>query len=283
MRVAITGADGFTGRYLQKALAARQVDVLPLTADLRDADAIDAELASGSFDGLIHLAAIAFVATEDWRSVYAVNQIGTFNLLEAMARHQKGARCIIASSAQIYGPQAHGLIAESMSPNPVGAYAVSKYAMELGAAFWGRDSSITVTRPFNYTGVGQEDHYLVPKIVAHFRARKPYIELGNIDVARDFGDVRAAVDAYVGLMLDTTESTTVNICTGQVTALRDVIAMATALTGHEIEVRVNPAFLRANDVAVLGGDATHLKTLLPNWSPIPLRETLRWMLSDTTD
>jgi nucleoside-diphosphate-sugar epimerase len=279
MRIAVTGADGFTGRYVAEALAARGSELVPLSADIMDAAAIDAEVAATSFDGLLHLAALAFVGVSDWRGFYQVNQIGTYNLLEAVAHHRPGVRCVLASSAQIYGPQASGIVDEDARPDPTNAYAVSKYAMELGSAHWADKLSISIVRPFNYTGVGQEEQYLIPKIVSHFRARKPVIELGNTDVARDFGDVRAVAAAYAGLLLDSSQDFTVNVCSGTVTRLRDVIAMATELTGHEIEIRVNPAFVRAGDVSVLGGDATRLRTLLPDWSPIPIRETLAWMLS----
>lgn len=280
MRIAVTGADGFTGRYVRQALAARGSEMVALSADIADASAIDAEIASTRFDGLLHLAAIAFVGVSDWRSFYAVNQIGTFNLLESLARHSPGTRCVLASSAQIYGPQASGIVSETARPNPANPYAVSKYAMELGASYWAGKLSISIVRPFNYTGVGQEVQYLIPKIVSHFRERAPVIELGNIEVARDFGDVRAVAAAYAGLLLDTNEDVTVNVCSGTVTRLRDVIAIASALTGHDIEISVNPAFVRAGDVPVLGGAASKLQSLLPDWSPIPLRETLAWMLDE---
>jgi len=281
MRVGVTGAAGFTGRYVGEALAARGSVMVPLVADITDAAAIDAEVEASSFDGLLHLAAIAFVGGPDWRNLYTVNQLGTYNLLEAVARHRPGARCILASSAQVYGIQPSGFVREDARPMPTNPYAVSKYAMELGAAHWADKLAISTVRPFNYTGVGQEGQYLIPKIVEHFRARAPVIELGNIDVARDFGDVRAVAAAYAGLVLDTNVDVTVNVCSGKVTRLRDVIAMATEITGHSIEIIVNPAFVRAGDVPVLGGDATLLRSLLPDWSPTPLRDTLAWMLGST--
>lgn len=283
MRIAVTGADGFTGRYVAEALAARGGELVPLTADITDAAAIEAEVASATFDGLLHLAAIAFVGVSDWRSFYQVNQIGTYNLLEAVARHRPATRCVLASSAQVYGPQASGLITEDVRPDPANPYAVSKYAMELGASYWAAELPISIVRPFNYTGLGQEEQYLIPKIVSHFKARKPVIELGNIDVARDFGDVRAVAAAYTGLLLDNRNDVTVNVCSGTVTRLKDVIAIATELTGHHIEIRVNPAFVRAGDVPVLGGDATRLRAILPDWSPIALRDTLAWMLQNAAD
>lgn len=278
MRIAVTGADGFTGRYVCDALEKRGVDVVSLTADLADGEAVEAEVSTKPFDRLLHLAAQAFVGSSDWQSFYTVNQIGTFNLLDAVAKHRPRSRCLLASSAQIYGPQASGMVREDAPPAPGNPYAVSKYAMELGAHYWSDRLELMVMRPFNYTGVGQDELYLIPKIVAHFCRKAPIIELGNLDVRRDFGDVRSVADAYCGLLLDTAVTTTVNICTGDVHGLRDVLAMASNITGHRIDVQVNMAFVRKNDVPILGGDPTTLKTLLPGWAPNALADTLRWML-----
>lgn len=279
MRVGVSGADGFTGRYLAHALSARGATLVPLMADLRDAAAVRAELVDARIDRLVHLAGIAFVASDDWRQFYTVNQLGTFALLDAAAAVRPGMRCVLASSAQVYGAQASGMLDEDCAANPSNHYAISKYAMELGSGQWRDRLEIVVTRPFNYTGVGQEERYLIPKIVAHFRQRAATIELGNLDVKRDFGDVRAVADAYAGLvMLNEAPPSLVNLCSGVVHGLRDVIAMAAALTGHRIEIAVNPAFVRANDVPVLGGEPTRLAVALPGWAPIPLRDTLAWML-----
>jgi GDP-D-mannose dehydratase len=105
------------------------------------------------------------------------------------------------------------------------------------------------------------------------------IELGNLDVARDFSDVRDVVAAYLGL-LDAPQSTgqTVNVCSGRAYALREVLAMAAALSGHALEVRVNPAFVRANEVPRLTGDPALLHQLTGFAPQLPLENTLRWML-----
>lgn len=278
MRVGLTGASGFTGRHVEAAAAARGIQIVPLSLDLTDPASIDAAIRDTDFDRLIHLAAIAFVNGSDWRQFYGVNQIGSFALLEAVARHKPGARVLLASSAQVYGPGASGRISESAPVSPANHYAVSKYAMELGAQSWAGDLDITVVRPFNYTGVGQEARYLVPKIVEHFRDCRPRIELGNMQVERDFGDVRSVAEAYCGLILSDTRASPINICTGRGHTVRDIVSMLEQLTGHRIEVQVNPAFVRANDVPVLIGDNSRLQATLPDWSPRPLEETVRWMI-----
>ncbi len=280
MRVAVTGADGFTGRYLLPELARRGHEPVPLAADVTALPALADAVAAGAPDAVVHLAARAFVADNDYAGFYAVNQVGTFHLLDAVARTAPGARVILASTAQVYGAQAAGLLAEDRPVLPANHYALSKAAMETGSRFWADRLRITVARPFNYTGVGQETRYLLPKIVDHFRRRAPAIELGNLDVRRDFGDVRAVADAYAGLLDADEPPAVVNVATGALESVRGIVARMEALTGHHMAVRVNPAFVRADDVPELGGDVGRLRAALPGWRPRPLEETLEWMLHD---
>ena len=280
MRIALTGASGFTGRFVIEALADRGIECVPLSVDLADKAAVDAAIADTAFDRLIHLAARAFVNAADWEAFYAVNQIGTYHLLDAVARLRPGPRCIVASSAQVYGPGAEGLVAEDAATHPANHYAISKLAMEQGSALWRNRLEIVVARPFNYTGVGQGIEYLVPKIVDHFRRGADTIELGNLFVKRDFGDVRSVAEAYAGLALADAPPALVNICTGTVRSIDDILATLGQISGHQIEVRVNPAFVRANDVPVLGGDVSRLRATLPDWHPRDLADTLDWMYRD---
>jgi len=279
MRVLVTGADGFTGTYLVAELLSRGHEVVPFASDITDAAAVDAEVAAVRPDRVIHLAAIAFVGTDAVDPFYQVNQLGTYHLLDAVARHAPCAHVLIASSANIYGNTTGGYLDESTPPNPANHYAVSKWAMELGARMWADRLHISIARPFNYTGVGQEEQYLIPKIVAHFRRREPVITLGNIDVSRDFGDVRSVVAAYCGLSLAPPAPQVVNVCTGRVWNIRQIIAIASRITGHDIEITTNPAFMRANEVEILAGDAALLHALLPDWQPKSLEDTLEWMLA----
>jgi nucleoside-diphosphate-sugar epimerase len=277
MRVALTGAGGFTGRFVATALERAGATVVRLDAELTDANAVAAAVEAAGLDRVIHLAARAFVGSTDRDAFYAVNQLGTFNLLDAVARVRPGARVILASSAQVYGSSVEGLIAEGAPIHPANHYANSKLAMETGASLWADRLEVVVARPFNYTGVGQDAAYLVPKIVAHFRAKADVIELGNTWVRRDFGDVRSVADAYAGLALADTAPALVNIASGAVSSVGDILDRLTALSGHRMEVRVNPAFVRANDVPMLGGNAERLRAALPGWKSRALGDTLAWM------
>jgi nucleoside-diphosphate-sugar epimerase len=136
-----------------------------------------------------------------------------------------------------------------------------------------------VVRPFNYTGRGQSTEFIIPKIVAHARVAARTIELGNIDVARDFSDVRTVVDAYARLLNTPNASGgTYNVCSGRAISLEEMLDLVARLSGHHLDVTVNPSFVRANEVRHLCGSPTRLESVIGPLKQIPIEETLRWML-----
>ncbi|MGZ8341559.1 MAG: GDP-mannose 4,6-dehydratase [Telluria sp.] len=289
-RALITGLRGFTGHYMAQELTAAGYrvfgTVLPgepagpdvFTVDLCDRDAVLRAVAEVQPDVVVHLAGIAFVAHSNAELIYRVNIVGTRNLLEALAgaRHQP-ASVLLASSANIYGHADVGVIDESVPPAPFNDYGVSKLAMEHMARLWSDKLPIIIARPFNYTGVGQDINFLLPKIVSHFRAGARDIELGNLNVARDFSDVRMVARAYRRLLALAPPGQAYNVCSGTASSLGSVIDTMSAIAGYEIEVRVNPAFVRANEVATLVGSNHKLASVIGELEPTPLAETLRWM------
>jgi nucleoside-diphosphate-sugar epimerase len=283
----VTGLDGFTGSYARLELEQAGFEVFGLREnvdgrareiDLLDAVAVRREVAAIAPEVVLHLAGIAFVAHYDAEAIYRTNVLGTRNLLDALSRlPDRPGAIVLASSANIYGNCATGLVNESQPPAPASDYAVSKLAMEHMARLWMDRLPITLARPFNYTGVGQSLQFVVPKIVDHFRRREPVIELGNIQVARDFSDVRDIARCYRRLIEVSPSGECVNLCSGQSHALAEVIAELEQLAGYRIEIRVNPEFVRASEVIRLAGDPARLQHLTQTKPAIPLRETLAWM------
>jgi len=280
MHILITGLQGFTGQYLEAVLTKAGHRVTGLTADLTDAEAVSEEIAYLQPEAVAHLAGISFVVHQNINDIYHVNLLGTRNLLEALAKHARTLKSVLlTSSANVYGNNPVDLLSEETPLHPANDYAVSKLAMESMAALWMDKLPLFIVRPFNYTGVGQEEHFLIPKIVAHFRDKKPVIELGNLEVRREFGDVRNIAEIYAKLLDKCPAGETLNVCTGQVYSLKEVIEFCEAITGHTIEIRVNPEFVRRNEVQVLTGDNSRLKRLIPDLMPQSLKETLSWMLT----
>ncbi|WP_151635786.1 GDP-mannose 4,6-dehydratase [Noviherbaspirillum aerium] len=294
-RVLLTGANGFTGKYVRAELEAAGYSVCgalvgaakgphEMTLDITSLDDCRRVMNKVQPDYLVHLAAISFVAHADADAFYRVNVIGTINLLQALADLKLSPqRVLIASSANVYGNATEGMIAETQPPQPVNHYAASKLAMEHLVRTWSDRMPIVISRPFNYTGVGQQPNFLVPKIVSHFVQRAPVIELGNLDVERDFSDVRMVASAYHGLLENNCAGETVNVCSGKPYSLRSIIEMMQEIAGYEIEVRVNPAFVRQSEVKILIGSPKKLQSIVGDMETHTLDETLRWMYSAGVD
>lgn len=292
----ITGINGFTGHYLAEELRTAGYTVVGLSStgivqsassenylcDVLDREKLVDILTQIKPDVVVHLAAIAFVAHDDVDAIYRTNVLGTRNLLEAIIKSKHIPRSVLlASSANIYGNASVEPIDEMVSAAPANDYAVSKLSMEYMARLWMDQLPITVVRPFNYTGAGQSVNFLIPKIVDHFKRRAPILELGNLDVVRDFSDVRSVVQRYRLLLESKTHGEVFNICSGQGHSLLDVLQIMREVSGHDPEIKVNPAFVRMNEVHRLVGSSAKLDAVIGKVPAIPLKSTLQWMFNHT--
>lgn len=268
MRLLVTGVDGFTGVHFTQLAQQAGHAVAPLCADLTQPDAVAAEVSAAVAAqpeqpwAVVHLAALSFVGHADELAFYGVNVLGTLNLLKAVAAQANApTRVLIASSANVYGNCEHSPIAESQAPAPVNHYAASKLAMEHLARTYAGRLPLVIARPFNYTGPGQAPQFLIPKLVNHFARRASVIELGNLHVEREYNDVDFVCRSYLHLLQHADAGADYNICTGVTHTLEGVVARLTHLTGHSIQIEVNPAFVRANEIQRLCGDPGRLRSV----------------------
>jgi len=279
MNILLTGAAGFTGLFFKQQAEAAGHTVWPLVANLTDKAAVAAEVSQAQPNVVVHLAAISFVGHADEAAFYAVNVLGTMNLLAAVAALPLAPKkVLLASSANVYGNCDASPITEAQAPAPVNHYATSKLAMEHMALTYADRLSIVITRPFNYTGPGQAPQFLIPKLVSHFALRAQRIELGNLHVEREFNDVRMVCEAYLHLLAQGQPGQIYNVCSGQPYTLQHVINTLECITGHTMAVDVNPAFVRANEVHRLCGSPTKLQAAVGALGEWGLEDTLRWML-----
>lgn len=281
MRVLVSGLNGFTGRFVQQNLEAHGHQVIGLKARLLDKIGIEREVRQISPEAVIHLAAVAFVAHGNADDFYHVNLIGTRNLLAGLACCEAPPKCVLlASSANVYGNTDVDVIDELIPPQPVNDYGVSKLAMEYMAKTWLEKLPVVIARPFNYTGKGQSEQFLLPKIVSHYKRRADAMELGNLDVARDFSDVRIVAQCYRRLIESPPpRGEILNVCSGHAVTLSEVLEIMQDLTNHKIRTSVNPAFVRANEVKHLCGSRVKLEYFIGSIENIKLRDTLYWMLN----
>lgn len=292
----VTGIDGFTGPYVKASLTALGYKVYGIThgaenneTDLFNVDLVNLPEVTSVVnlvrpDVVIHLAAISFVAGDNIDDMYAVNIVGTRNLLQALTSLARPPKSIIlASSANIYGNNTEEFLDENTKLAPKNDYAVSKLAMEMMAELWSKKLPITVVRPFNYTGVGQSDNFLIPKIISHFANKASKIELGNIDVYRDFSDVRMVADVYAALADKEIAGESFNVCSGRIYSLDEILHIVADISGHTLKVEINPLFVRENEIKQLGGNRDKLDQLLDNLTDYSMIETLRWMYQSAID
>jgi len=279
LKLLVTGAHGFTGKHFVKAVHDYGHEVIALQANLNDRDALKDEVAQAAPEAVVHLGAISFVGHADPSAFYNVNVIGTLNLLDALTALAQPPRSILlASSANVYGNCEQSPITEEQLPTPINHYAMSKLAMEYMARTYLDRLPLFFVRPFNYTGPGQAESFVIPKLVAHFAQHADAVELGNLDVEREFNDVRFVCEAYLQLLEKAVPGEVYNICSGKPVTLKSVLDLLSQITNHHLHVKVNPAFVRNNEIHRLCGNPAKLIGVVGD-IPLPtLQDTLRWML-----
>ncbi|MDB2649806.1 GDP-mannose 4,6-dehydratase [Porticoccaceae bacterium] len=277
-RVLITGIDGFTGQYIINALSNYNYQCFGLKSDLRDRQAVTDEVIGINPHYVIHLAAISFSAELDFSKIYDVNVVGSINLLDALIELENPPKkVIIASSAAIYGNCGVSCLEESLSPAPVSHYACSKLSMEFMSQNYFKKLPIIITRPFNYTGVGHDEKFLIPKIIRAYKDEKKELELGNLDISREFNDVRDICVIYQKLLDSKLEHGVVNLCSGNTVSLMEIIEMMNDISGYKMNISVNPKFVRSNEIKVLSGSTVKLKSHIQVSFKYSLPDTLNWM------
>lgn len=282
MKILVTGADGFTGKHFCAYSHNLGHEIYKLKSNILDFNSLNNEIKSINPDAIVHLAAISFVGETDKLSFYDVNVIGTVNVLEAIKNNLKKPRIIIASSANVYGNCAIESIDENVKPHPINHYAMSKLSMEYMSHTYMQDLDIIITRPFNYTGVGQNENFIIPKLVSHFKNKKSDILLGNIDVKREFNDVSLVCRYYLGLIYHGVAGETYNVCSGNVYSLKEIINLLKNLTNHHINIKTDNNLIRKNELKILKGNPKKIRSLMQKYpyhiDDIPLDSTLMKMI-----
>ena len=284
MKLLITGIDGFTGRHLANYLkddfeifgtSLKKSSNNTFRCDITNKDEIQAVIKKLKPEYIIHLAAISYAAEDDRLSYYKVNVLGSENLINSIDYGVK--KIIIASSATVYGNQNKEILDESMCPEPNSHYGISKLALEKISKNYFETLPIILTRPFNYTGIGQSEKFLIPKIVSHYKQKKTTISLGNLDVIREFNDVKFVCECYKRLLLSDIKSEIVNIASGRGIKLLDIINMMNKISGYEINVKQDKKLIRKNDIKKLIGSNEKLFSLIGEVRQPGFVETLREM------
>lgn len=289
-RVLITGLSGFTGAYVASQLDRRGIEYFDLDggtarSDQYRTDISDFDLVAKSVRRLrpthcLHFAAISSVTGNDFRRIYDINVSATKNLLNALVDTGTTERVVLPSTAYVYrpSPTPHSEDSEILPSNE---YAVSKLAMEYSALLLSNVIGITVTRPFNYIGVGQSANFVVPKIIE--QARTGNFELGDTTAVREFTDVRDVARIYAELLFAPDASGVLNISSGRGHSVGEVVRQAQSLSGIDRPVTSKCELLRPGEASILMGQNQKLIECIGPQSFRPLSETLKWMYESSAE
>ncbi len=311
MRALITGINGFVGSHLADLLVslgsvdthgtvlrsdeplnniAHLLDRLTLhQADITDVERIAALVETIRPDRILHIAGQAFVPTSlrDPLGTFRANLLGGLAVLEAARRVYTqtgtGPSVLVVSSGEVYGVVSKQQlpIIEEMPINPNNPYAASKAGLDLIAQQYARAFGIDVVivRPFNHAGPRQNPAFVVSDFARQvaliaLRQQEPVIHVGNVDVQRDFTDVRDVVRAYWMLFERQTDEIVFNVASNRPVHIRDILTQLAAISGLDVEVRQEPDRVRAYDAPAISASYERLNKAT-GWVPsIPFRKTL---------
>ncbi len=291
MRLWVTGAPGFVGRHLVPALEADGHDVVGLglepdppawlaagryrTLDVGQAAAIEAEARRAAPDAVVHLAgqASAGLSFRDPEKTFQQNLGAALGLLEGLRRAGMAPRVLLVSTSEVYGPQrSPEPVREDAPLRLVSPYGASKLAAETVGEMYGAVYGLPVVRvrPFSHTGAGQDARFALSSFAlqiaqAERTGRPGVLEVGNLEVVRDYLDVADVVEAYRVLLARGEPGGVYNIASGRGWRMRDLLEHLIGRARVPLEVRTDPARLRAQDFDFMVGDASRLGAL--GWSP----------------
>ncbi|OQX55648.1 MAG: hypothetical protein B5M54_01360 [Candidatus Aminicenantes bacterium 4484_214] len=305
-RVFITGASGFVGRHLIQFLIRRgdsvagtcfpedpascQLgdNVLLERVDIRSKDQLAPLIQDFSPHWVVHLAAISNVRVswEKRQETVEVNLLGTLNLLEVLREMTPPPRLLFVSSSDVYGilePTDHPLREEDPI-QVVNPYAFSKASAEMLVRFYSQIEGVEgiIIRAFPHTGPGQSPLFVCSdwayQIASLERKSGGLLNIGNLEIKRDFTDVRDVVRAYVALLEKGQAGEVYNVCSGQPVSLQWILDTLISYSFSPIRIKVDPQRLRKADIPLLYGDNTKLRTTT-GWQPeYPLEQTLKDLL-----
>lgn len=308
-KIFITGATGFAGRYLIDLLketepdslitgtcfpehpgscnALDSVDLFHL--DMRSEDDVSDCIRKVQPDWIFHLAAISNVgySWENRKETLEVNLMGTFYLFDAVRKYSPQSRVLFVSSCDVYGilSPVHEALKEDHFTPPSSPYAYTKISGEMLGWFYvnieGLD--IVISRSFPHTGPGQRTDFVFSDWAFQIAqiekgAIDPMLKVGNLEVRRDYSDVRDVVRAYVLLLERGKKGEIYNVCSGRADSLKDNLDLLLSLSYEDIHVEVDSQKLRKADIPLVLGDSQKINRAT-GWKPdIPLNRTLKDVL-----
>lgn len=296
-KILITGFTGFVSEYLLDLLneldngyeiiglsrsynfdlkVRKNLNLRLVKLDLNDSDHLKEVLYLTRPDYIFHLASDSSVSYS-WQKPIESFQNNTnifLNLIESIRMLNIKCRVLSIGSSEEYGivDVDHVPLSEQAPLNPISPYAVARVSQELLSNVYckGYGMDIVMTRSFNHIGPGQKENFVVSsfakQIVMYKKGLIPNILVGNIDVIRDFLDVRDVVKAYMLLMEKGESGQVYNICSGQGNSLRDLLDTMMSVAGVKTEFKIDNCLIRPSDNPIIIGSNIKLVKQV-GWQP----------------
>ena len=288
-RVLIFGAGGFVGSYLCKEFlnngykvsgtdkgegSALPSEVDFYKTDLMQADEVKKLIGQIQPDIIVNLAAISSVGAS-WnmpQTTMAINVIGALNIMEAARKSEQKPRILFVGSSEEYVISENPLD-ENTQLNANNPYGISKVTQEQLAKLYREQYGLKIycVRPFNHTGIGQRDTFVLPsfcKQVAEIdkSGKDGKIQVGNLKVKRDFSHVKDVVRAYRMIVESDNCNQIYNVGSGNAYSLEDMLTYIIGLSGQNIEIEVDQNRIRPTDQPVICCDRSLIGKEL-GWEP----------------
>jgi GDP-4-dehydro-6-deoxy-D-mannose reductase len=233
MRVMVTGAGGFAGKHLTHHLRSAGHDVVAaghatdVSMDFRMAEEVHALVAQVQPQVVYHLAGTSSVAevARDPAGGNANIVQPAVNVFEAVAQHAPRARVLLVSSCHVVGRPARLPIVEDAPLAPTDVYGAARAAVEyMVRTYLTRGVDIVIARAFHHTGPGQSPRFVLADWAARACRGDREIPVGNLELRRDYSDVRDIVAGYALLAERAERGSVVHLCSGVVRSLADLFA-----------------------------------------------------------
>lgn len=297
-RILVTGAGGFLGSHLSRALATTfpkarvfgigrkprpgQPDFFPV--DLADRRSLGPIIRDVRPDTVFHLAGV--IPSAEWEELFRDNVKTTVNLLDAIRDSGGDPRVVVPGSAAEVGrfdPSALPLT-EDQVPFPMTPYGVSKVCQTAIARYYAvRGLQVVVGRIFNVIGKGMPETSSIGSFAAQLRRIRagevePRIAVGNLDAKRDFVDVADVCTALALLAEKGRIGEIYNVCSGKSVSMADVLGGMIRRSGAEAEIIVDPEKVKPADIPDSWGSTDKTAREIGWRSRIPLDQSLRRVL-----
>lgn len=276
MKALITGSTGFVGPYLKKELESHGYEVFGLDrhnpenfknvfcGDICDSNFVNGVIKKILPDEIYHLAGFSSVkkSFEEPKLTMQINVDGTRNILEAIKKFCPKSKVLIVSSADVYGKPKKIPISEDQELTITSPYSESRILQEKLAREYS-SLHIVISRSFPHTGPGQPEIFVLPDFVKQVveiekGIKDPVILTGNIDVVRDFSDVRDVSKAYHLLLQKGKKGEVYNVGSGKGYNLKELLAKLIDYAKIKIQIKQDPSKIRPVEIVELVADTSKI-------------------------